>query len=131
MSRLVLHIASKIGVQHLLDALKNGEDILSMPLDGASAPISDATLELLFSMFSLADSSILLPIEEYAIFAFSADKTHSTVAEIATYMSLNDDKVISYLEKMQHEGLLSVDSSKVSNYNKILFDRVYYFVNQV
>lgn len=127
MSRLVLHIASRIGIKTLIQSLQDNTDLLSIPLDEEQRANNDASLAVLFSMFSFADSSILLPIEEYAIFAFTADKTVSLVTEIANYMSLPNDKITLYLKKMHQEGLLTLDEDKVFNYNRGLLGSTYYF----
>lgn len=128
-SKCVFYIALENGLSSVIDLLKQGRRSLS-PSGAIStdAKLSDQTLELLSSLFFEVDSIVILPIDEYAIFKFTAEREITTVPEIATEFGVSLDTIISRTEKMQRDGLLTVDGDKVLNYNKEILNKFYYSI---
>lgn len=129
LSKAIFAHALKNGVSGVLDLLKQGRGEWSLegsqPLEIST---SDKALLTLASIYFELDSSVVLPIDEYAILALTAEREKASVLEIATTLGVSCDIIISKVEKMQGEGLLAIEGDTVFNYNKKILNKFYYSI---
>ena len=118
-SKIALYYVLHHDIESLIASLKCGRgelDIYDYSPDFIEEKL-DRTLSLLKYIYSEVDSYLILPIDEFSVFRYTASKCICKIDLISKELMFPICELNKLLIKMQSEGLLFITGDTVYNYN--------------